>query len=58
MDGEAWWAIAHGVTKEWDKTWQLNNNNEGTVENSERHENTGPPDLPLEKSVCRLGRNS
>ena len=26
-----------------------------TVENSERDGNTRPPDLPLEKSVCRLG---
>ena len=29
-----------------------------TVENSERDENTRPPDLPLKKSVCRSGRNS
>ena len=29
-----------------------------TVENSERDGNTRPPDLPLEKSVCRLGSNS
>ena len=28
------------------------------VENSERDGNTRPPDLPLEKSVCRLGSNS
>ena len=27
-------------------------------ENSERDENTRPPDLPLEKSVCRSGSNS
>ena len=27
-----------------------------TVENSERDGNTRPPDLPLEKSVCRSGR--
>ena len=27
-------------------------------ENSERDGNTRPPDLPLEKSVCRSGRNS
>ena len=26
--------------------------------NSERNGNTRPPDLPLEKSVCRSGRNS
>ena len=25
------------------------------MENSERDENTRPPDLPLEKSVCRSG---
>ena len=30
----------------------------GPVENSERDENTRPPDLPLEKSVCRSGSNS
>ena len=29
-----------------------------TVENSERDENTRPPDLPLEKSVCRSGSDS
>ena len=29
-----------------------------TVENSWRDENTRPPDLPLEKSVCRSGSNS
>ena len=29
-----------------------------TVENSERDGNTRPPDLPLEKSICRLGSNS
>ena len=28
------------------------------VENSERDGNTRPPDLPLEKSVCRSGSNS
>ena len=28
-----------------------------TVENSERDGNTWPPDLPLEKSVCRSGIN-
>ena len=27
-------------------------------ENSERDGNTGPPDLPFEKSVCRSGNNS
>ena len=29
-----------------------------TVENSERDGNTRPPDLPLEKPVCRSGTNS
>ena len=29
-----------------------------TVENSERDGNTRPPELPLEKSVCRSGSNS
>ena len=29
-----------------------------TVENSERDGNTRPPDLPLEKPVCRLGSYS
>ena len=29
-----------------------------TMENSERDGNTKPPDLPLEKSVCRSGSNS
>ena len=28
------------------------------VENSERDGTTRPPDLPLEKPVCRLGSNS
>ena len=28
------------------------------LENSERHGNTRPPDLPLEKTVCRSGSNS
>ena len=28
------------------------------LENSERDENTRPPDLPLEKFVCRSGSNS
>ena len=29
-----------------------------TLENSSRDGNTRPPDLPLEKSVCRSGSNS
>ena len=36
-------------------SWQINGE---TVENSERDGNTRPPDLPLEKSVCRSGSNS
>ena len=28
------------------------------VENSERGGNTRPPDLPLEKPICRTGSNS
>ena len=28
------------------------------LENSERDGNSRPPDVPLEKSVCRLGSNS
>ena len=29
-----------------------------TLENSERDGNTRPPDLPLEKPICRSGSNS
>ena len=32
--------------------------NHNKLENSERDGNTRPPDLPLEKPVCRLGSNS
>ena len=31
---------------------------QSTVEHSERDGNTRPPDLPLEKPVCRSGSNS
>ena len=31
---------------------------QSTVENSERDENSRPPDLPLEKPICRSGNNS
>ena len=31
MDRGAWWATIHGVTKESDKTGQLNNNNNKPV---------------------------
>ena len=34
--------------------WQITIN----LDNSERDGNTRPPDLPLEKSVCRSGSNS
>ena len=33
-------------------------NDTTTVENSERDGNTRPPDLPLEKPICRSGSNS
>ena len=36
-------------------SWQTDGE---TVENSGRDGNTRPPDLPLEKSVCRSGSNS
>ena len=29
--GTWWWATVHGVTKEYDTTWQLNNNNSGKI---------------------------
>ena len=32
--------------------------NHNKLENSERDGNTSPPDLPLEKFVCRSGSNS
>ena len=38
------------------KTFDCVNHNK--LENSERDGNTRPPDLPLEKSVCRSGSNS
>ena len=36
-------------------SWELDGE---TVENSERDGNTRPPDLPLEKSICKSGSNS
>ena len=36
-------------------SWQIERE---TVENSERDGNTSPPDLPLEKRVCRSENNS
>ena len=36
-------------------SWEIDGE---TVENSERDENTRPPDLPLEKSACRSGSKS
>ena len=38
------------------KPWTVGS--QETVENSGRDGNTRPPDLPLEKSVCRSGSNS
>ena len=35
-------------------SWEINGE---TVENSERDGNTRPPDLPLEKPICRSGSN-
>ena len=43
-DSEAWLAAVHGVSKNWTwKRWEYQ---------------VRPPDLPLEKSVCRSGSNS
>ena len=36
-------------------SWEIDGE---TVENSERDGNTRPPNLPLEKSVCKSGSNS
>ena len=36
--------------------WSLRASNK--LENSERDGNTRPPDLPLEKPICRSGSNS
>ena len=36
-------------------SWEIDGE---TVENSERDGNTRPPDLPLEKSICRSGSHS
>ena len=36
-------------------SWEIDGE---TVENTERDGNTRPPDVPLEKSVCRSGSNS
>ena len=36
-------------------SWEIDGE---TVENSKRDRNTRPPDLPLEKPVCRSGSNS
>ena len=38
------------------KPWRCGS--QSTVENSERDGNTRPPDLPIEKSVCRSRNNS
>ena len=31
MDIGAWWATVHGITKELDMTWQLNNSKEKLI---------------------------
>ena len=36
-------------------SWEIDGE---TVENSERDGYTRPPDLPLEKSICKSGKNS
>ena len=36
----------------------VDHKHENSVENSERDGNTRPPDLPLEKPVCRSGSNT
>ena len=41
-----------------DYTKAFNCVNHNKLENSERDGNTRPPDLPLEKFVCRSGSNS
>ena len=43
--------VAHNHTQETGKFWKK-------LENSERDGNTRPPDLPLEKPICRSGSNS
>ena len=42
----------HGKT-DWFQIWKGQ-----TVENCERNANARPPDLPLEKPICRSGSNS
>ena len=48
MDREAWSAAIHGVINRWTQLSDW----------TERDGNTRPPDLPLEKPVCRSGSNS
>ena len=40
------------------KAFDCVDGSQSTVENSERDGNTRPPDVPLEKPVCRSGSNS
>jgi len=38
--------------------WFCGSLNHNKLENSERDGNSRPPDLPLEKPICRSGSNS
>ena len=68
MDREAWPAAVHGGAKSWTQLSDWTELNwtyakgfdcvdHNKLENSERDGNTRPPDLLLEKPVCRSGRN-
>ena len=68
MDREAWLAVIHGVAKSrtWPSDWTELNWTDAKGSDCVDHnklwkilkENTRPPDLPLEKPVCRSGSNS
>ena len=47
-----------GYAKTFDYVDQQQRMEQQTVEKSSRDENTRPPDLPLEKPICRSGSNS
>ena len=54
-----WVSSSHQVAKVLELQLQHQSfQSQQTVENSEGNGNTRPPDLPLEKSVCRSGSNS